>query len=109
MISNSFAYHQGTVKQLLPFSENEGQPHHLSINRHHLVVTGDVGVVKCYDLSRRFTLTHTHTHAHTRTHTHTHTYTRIHTHTHTHTHAYTRTHAHIHMHTHAYTHANTHA
>lgn len=44
---------QGTVKQLLGFTENEGEPKCLDVTNNFLVVGTDSGVVKLYDLSRR--------------------------------------------------------
>uniref|UniRef100_A0A4W3HUQ7 Intraflagellar transport 140 n=1 Tax=Callorhinchus milii TaxID=7868 RepID=A0A4W3HUQ7_CALMI len=44
---------QGTVKQLLPFTESEGNPCHLHISGNFLVVGTDAANVKIFDLSRR--------------------------------------------------------
>ncbi|KAL4622724.1 hypothetical protein GN956_G19824 [Arapaima gigas] len=44
---------QGTVKQLLPFSEAEGNPVLLSVCQSFLAVGTDLAHVKVYDLSRR--------------------------------------------------------
>ncbi|XP_077980431.1 intraflagellar transport protein 140 homolog [Glandiceps talaboti] len=44
---------QGTVKQLISFSEIEGEPISLDINGYFLVVGTSTGYVKVFDLSRR--------------------------------------------------------
>ena len=44
---------QGTVKQVLQFTENEGDPFLASINGTYLAVATTQGLVKVFDLSRR--------------------------------------------------------
>ncbi|OWF41021.1 intraflagellar transport protein 140 homolog [Mizuhopecten yessoensis] len=45
--------HQGTVKQVINFSDAEGQPVSLDVCGTSLVIATDNGVVRVYDLSRR--------------------------------------------------------
>ncbi|XP_022095457.1 intraflagellar transport protein 140 homolog isoform X2 [Acanthaster planci] len=44
---------QGTVKQLIPLNETEGEPATMDITGHFLVVTTTTGFVKVFDVSRR--------------------------------------------------------
>lgn len=44
---------QGTVKQILQFTENEGDPFLATVNGTFLAIGTTQGVVKVYDLSRR--------------------------------------------------------
>ncbi|EDO25556.1 predicted protein, partial [Nematostella vectensis] len=44
---------QGTVKQILPFSEAEGDPVLLDLCGNFLVAGTSQGYVKCWDVSRR--------------------------------------------------------
>ena len=45
---------QGTIKQVIQFTENEGDPFISSVNGSFMAVATTQGVVKVYDLSRRF-------------------------------------------------------
>ena len=45
--------HQGTVKQLLSFTEVEGSPCFIDINNKFLVVATANGYLRLYDLARR--------------------------------------------------------
>ncbi len=47
---------QGTVKQVLPCTEQEGSPVVLSIDGHYLVCGTDAGRIKLWDISRRYVL-----------------------------------------------------
>jgi len=44
---------QGTVKQVLQFTENEGDPFLAAVNGTYIAVGTTQGVVKVFDLSRR--------------------------------------------------------
>lgn len=44
---------QGTVKQLINFSEVEGQPVCLDVCGNYLLIGTDLGILKVFDLSRR--------------------------------------------------------
>lgn len=46
-------YTQGTVKQILSFSGEEGDPVNLNISGHFLVAGSNGGYVKVWDLTRR--------------------------------------------------------
>ncbi|XP_070580461.1 intraflagellar transport protein 140 homolog isoform X2 [Ptychodera flava] len=50
---------QGTVKQLISFSEIEGEPISLDINGYFMVVGTSTGYIKVFDLSRREAKLHT--------------------------------------------------
>ena len=45
---------QGTVKQVLSFTSEEGHPQVVDLASHHLVAVSDVGFIKMWDISRRF-------------------------------------------------------
>ena len=45
---------QGTVKQLLPFSDIEGMPTYMAVCTHYLVVATGHGYIKLFDLGRRY-------------------------------------------------------
>lgn len=47
---------QGTVKQVIQFTENEGDPFLATVNGAFIAVGTTQGVVKVFDLSRRFKL-----------------------------------------------------
>ena len=46
--------YQGTVKQVINFSEAEGQPACLDVCGNYLLIGTETGVLKVYDLSRRY-------------------------------------------------------
>ena len=52
-----YVYVQGTVKQLLSFTDQEGTPVTLSVGGHFLVAGTDTGYIKMWDLTRRYMYT----------------------------------------------------